>query len=295
MKNNLPYFSHDSDSCSHWKHEALRARYDWAGYGRFWALNELISRAENCQLRIGNPLIRASSAAKIGFSVQDFDTFIAFLADPTQCGLVHILDGILTTDRTQEDLEKVNARRNQDRTRYLKGKGAFRAEKQDSAQENIEGPNEKYREQSILDKTRLEQSNGAAPPAACPLFPVQEVKNRLAFSPATDITLDDAAAEQLAATLQAAGCEDLDYLDWALDRVAVRAKGKPIDNPAGYLLSVAGLANWVADWRRERAFRVAIKRTAGPAPPGEPAVALGPMLSEYVKSGGPGGGARRQG
>jgi hypothetical protein len=288
VKNNLPYFGHDHDARNHPKHKALRAQYGWEGYGRFWALNEMISDAETCRLDIRKAINKANFAEEIDLSCEGFDDFVAFLSDPNRCGLIHLDDGIITTDRTLESLAGVQERRKRQQKAYYREKGI-------PSQGNVNscvGPDTK---QSILDETRLEQSNGTAPPAACPLFPVQEVKNRLAFSPALDVTLDDAAAEQLAATLQAAGCEDLDYLDWALDRVAVRAKGKPIENPAGYLLSVAGLADWVADWRRERAFRQAVKRTAGPAPPGEPAVALGPMLSEYVKSGGPGGGARRQG
>jgi len=55
--------------------------------------------------------MRSHIALEIGLAAEAFETFLAFLADPEQCGLVHLDDGILTTERTQEDLAKVQQMR----------------------------------------------------------------------------------------------------------------------------------------------------------------------------------------
>ena len=108
MKNNLPYFSHDNDASNHAKFKALRARYGWEGQGRFWALNEMISRSDGCRLDLGRPLMRSSSATELGLSGTEMDDFLAFLADSDTCGLIKYVDGVVTTDRTGEDLSLIH-------------------------------------------------------------------------------------------------------------------------------------------------------------------------------------------
>lgn len=107
----------------------------------------------------------------------------------------------------------------------------------------------------------------------------------MAFHPA-EVPLDDAAVEQLAKALQAVGCDNLDYLDFVLDRMTERCKGRPPKNPAGYLLRVAGLAEWYADWRRAREARQAVLERAT-APPEAPArdEAVGAMLTDFLNGG----------
>jgi hypothetical protein len=283
MKNNLPYFTHDNDAYDHAKHRALRARFGWEGYGRFWALNELIAQAEGCQLDIQRPINRAKVADEMGLSDSDFTDFVAFLADPEVCGLVNMLDGILTTDRTQEDFAKVDAKRQRDREHIQKQRkdshGRVVSEKNNVAGDNQEIAGDATAEQSREEQRRKEQSSNGA--AARLLFPVQEIKNRIAFSP-LDVTLDDAAAEHVAQVLQVAGCEDLAYLDWALERVHTRANGKPINNPAGYLLSVVALPDWISAWRQESAMRQAIRKPDASTPPQESAEPDNPAAVERL-------------
>ncbi len=285
MKNNLPYFQHDNDARSHPKFGALRARFGWEGCGRFWALNEMIAAAEECRLDLSRPLLRNSTASRLDLSPDEFEAFLAFLSDPNQCGLVHYQDGVLSTQRTQEDYARVKSNRekardsaNQQlrRTGRFATTGASGETTSETTGKNGDMGGSFNAEHIRLEQTRLEQSRleaapeGPVPLAACPLFSSQEIKSGLAFAP-LDVTLDDAAADQVAQVLQAAGCEDLDYLDWALERIASRANGKPINNPAGYLLSVVGLPGWISDWRQEREIRAAVRRIPVPASPPEPA------------------------
>lgn len=286
MKNNLPRFSHDNDAWAHPKLGALRARYGWEGYGRFWALNEMIAAAEECRLDLSRPLIRSSTASRLGLSLDEFEAFLAFLSDPDQCGLVNMLDGVLSTDRTQEDYARVKANREKAREgasqqprrggRFTTTAGAGESTGKTTGPAGAVGGSFTG-EQSRLEQTRLEQSRAEQAPAApapvaaaCSPFSPAQIQERLAFA-ALDVTLDDAGAGQVAQALQTAGCEDLAYLDWALERIRVRANGKPIANPAGYLLSVVGLSDWLAAWRQEGALRTATgRRPPAPAPPEGP-------------------------
>jgi hypothetical protein len=63
-----------------------------------------------------------------------FDEFIAFLADP-EIELVDLVDGIMTTSQTQEDLARFRARQAKNRDQY-KSKKNSATENQDSAAEN---------------------------------------------------------------------------------------------------------------------------------------------------------------
>jgi hypothetical protein len=73
-------------------------------------------------LDIRKPINRACFAEEIGLSCEGFDAFIAFLADSELCGLVHILNGFLITDRTQESLESVVTRRKRQQKTYYEEK-----------------------------------------------------------------------------------------------------------------------------------------------------------------------------
>lgn len=290
MKNNLPYFTHDNDAGAHWKLKALKTRFGWEGCGRFWRLAEMIARAEDCRLNISKPQIRADCASELSLSVDALNEFIVFLADSEECDLVLFEDGFLTTDRAQEDLGRAMKTRRADRERAKRQTraetGQFRQEK-DRIQP---GP---AAEQSRVEETRAEQSsppglrpeNGRIRPevaaAACPPFSPAQIQDRLAFAQ-LDISLDEAGANQVAQALRAAGCEDLSYLDWALERIHARDNGKPINNPAGYLLSVVALPDWIAAWRQERELRAAVRRPPAPAPPPEPAEPDNPAAVEQL-------------
>jgi uncharacterized phage protein (TIGR02220 family) len=141
MKDDLPYFSHDNDSRNHAKMKALRARYGWAGYGNFWALNEMISGSSHATLDLSRKVIKSATACELGMTPDALDDFLAFLADDCECGLINYEDGILTTDRTTEDYEKVVKMRDGWREKKTKKpvNDGFQGEK-----ESFQGENEDF-------------------------------------------------------------------------------------------------------------------------------------------------------
>jgi hypothetical protein len=155
MKRDLPFFSHDNNARNHPKMRALIAQFGWAGYGQFWALNEMISQACEARLDLSKKINRAATAGELRMSPDQFDAFLAFLSDP-EYDLVNLQDGILTTDRTQEDYELVRKSRERDRSRKVPPKG-IPAENGEIATENADFHMEKYTEQS-----RAEQIERAA-------------------------------------------------------------------------------------------------------------------------------------
>lgn len=242
MKNNLPFFTHDNDAGTHWKHKALRVRFGWEGYGRFWRLNEIISKAENCKLRVGNPQIRADCAAELSLSVDDFNQFLMFLADPEQCDLVHYQDGLLWTDRTQEDFARVTRARLLDRERARKKiraeNGQFRPEKHKirseptTEQSRIEIDDDDgdshFPTQPEKGKIRPEK-NGVSPTIA-------ELCFALSQAAPTGLTVSDQLLTDLADRMASLSL-DLGYVRWFGDYVRRQPK---LENPAGYFRSHFG-------------------------------------------------------
>lgn len=159
MKDDLPYFSHDNDSRNHPKMKALRARYGWTGYGQFWALNEMIAGSSGARLDLGRKVVRASCACELGMTTDALDDFLSFLANDDECGLIAYVDGIVTTDRTQEDIGRVTTER--ERKRSL---GKTSAEKRKTSAEKTENGAEKVNriDKSREDKTRVD--NNKEPP-----------------------------------------------------------------------------------------------------------------------------------
>ena len=104
MKNNIDYFSHDAHSYQHNKFKMLRVEYWWEWYWKFWALNEIIAQAENCELDLTQKYNKASVASDLWFKISELDEFIDFLVE--ECNLLVIIDWLITTDRVQEVLEK---------------------------------------------------------------------------------------------------------------------------------------------------------------------------------------------
>jgi hypothetical protein len=121
MKEDLPYFSHDNDARNHAKMKALRARFGWTGYGQFWALNEMIAGSARACLDLSRKVVRAGAACELGMTTDALEQFLSFLADPDECGLIEYEDGIVTTDRTQENYEHLNGERVRKRTKGKNG------------------------------------------------------------------------------------------------------------------------------------------------------------------------------
>ena len=164
MKNDLPYFSHDNDAHNHPKMRALRSRFGWTGYGQFWALNEAVAAAPECRLDLTRKVVRASVACELGLTPDGFEDFLIFLSDPDECGLVHYEDGIVTTERTQEDYQRVAPEREKARARYVKKatsgeKSIFSGEKHETSGEEIYRGEEKREEKRGEEKRKEEERN----------------------------------------------------------------------------------------------------------------------------------------
>jgi hypothetical protein len=108
----------------HPKCEALIATYGYEGYGRFLRLNELIGRADGCRLDLRRRVFFNQIAGKLRMKPDELREFLAFLADPDECGLVHNDGDILWTDRTHDDLERARATRRAGRERQKRLRNA---------------------------------------------------------------------------------------------------------------------------------------------------------------------------
>jgi hypothetical protein len=159
MKDDLPYFSHDNDSRNHPKMKALRARYGWTGYGQFWALNEMIAGSSGARLDLGRKVVRASCACELGMTTDALDDFLSFLANDDECGLIDYVDGIVTTDRTQEDIGRVTMERERKRSF-----GKTSTEKRKTSTEKTENGAEKTnRVEKSREEKRREENNKETP------------------------------------------------------------------------------------------------------------------------------------
>jgi hypothetical protein len=175
LKNNIIYFSHDCQAWRNGKFEALRAHYPgergWAMEGKFWALNCMIGEAEGCRLDIHRPIFRSDIARKINLSLEEFDEFISFLSDPEACDLLNCKDGLIWTDRCQDELDRVQKSRKWDRDRKKDNPTGNQSEKGDTGQESDRNTElsgvekgvfrtaEQSRANSRAEQSVLEQSN----------------------------------------------------------------------------------------------------------------------------------------
>lgn len=108
MKNNISFFTHETDAYSNRKFLILRAYYGgekgWAMEARFWALNCIIGRANDSKLNLNQKGERAVVARELEMSTKELAEFIAVLRDEAE--LIHDDDGILWTQQTQDDLQR---------------------------------------------------------------------------------------------------------------------------------------------------------------------------------------------
>ena len=164
MKNDLPRFDHDNDARNHPKMKALLTAYGFEGYGRFWALNEVVAAAEGVKLDLSRRINRLALASDLCLSEKDLEDFIQFLADP-EIDLINFRDGIITTDRTMEAYDRVYKKRFEDQDRYKnrasKNSGVENA---NSTVENIQLDEIPVPEfiQSRVEKSRVEKSRSIA-------------------------------------------------------------------------------------------------------------------------------------
>jgi hypothetical protein len=155
MKNNIEFYPHYTNSHEHWKFELLRAKYDWAGEGKFWALNNMIGLSDNTVLDLSNPGKKATIANKLKFTNEEFDEYLTYLAD--KCELIIYRDGEVTTDVVLNCLQKVSAKRDKARERIK----SYREKEQSNAdvtqnKKNVTG--NKRKERRVKDSTANEST-----------------------------------------------------------------------------------------------------------------------------------------
>lgn len=113
MKNNLDFYYHYSDSHEHPKFELLRSKYDWAGEGKFWALNNFIARSENTILDLNKLYNKGAIATKLKFTIEEFEEFLQFLS--SECNLIIYKNGLITTDIVTNCYKEVSQKREKSR------------------------------------------------------------------------------------------------------------------------------------------------------------------------------------
>ena len=154
MKNNLNYYQHYSDSHNHPKFKMLRAKYGWEGEGKFWALNNMIAKSENCQLDLSKNYNKATIAIDLGFTLEEFEEFMDYLSNPKECNLLKKNRNIYTADLLQENFENVSFEREKARDRKRKRKSS--GKNIESSGELSESSGEK-RQSSRLKESKVKE------------------------------------------------------------------------------------------------------------------------------------------
>lgn len=247
MKNNLPWFQHDNDARNHPKMKALIARFNYAGYGQFWALNEIISHAEGARLDISKKLNRLALAGDLGLCPDDFDAFLAFLIDP-EIDLVNLSEGILTTDRTSESYQSVEKARLAERDRKS-GKKDFPPGKESFPPGNGDFPPGK---DNRAERLRAEKKDITTPNSSS--------------SPEKSLRPQHASREEAAAAPvdNSPGDIDPDLWTWALKKAKANPKAR---NPSALAKKIASDPEDLAEYEREKAEANAGKTRFLPDPP----------------------------
>jgi hypothetical protein len=101
---------------------ALISKYGIAGYGMYWILNEHISKASEAKLDLSKMINKSLLCKDLMISIDQLDEFLSFLINP-EIDLVNNDNGIITTDRTQEDFLRMSWKRQYDRDRKSQNDG----------------------------------------------------------------------------------------------------------------------------------------------------------------------------
>jgi hypothetical protein len=260
MKDNLPWFSHDSDARKHPKMKALVTQYGAAGYGWFWMLNEAIAGSPEAKLDLSRRVNRLALAQDMGLSGEKLDEFIAFLSDP-DIDLVTNSGGILTTDRTREDHGRIVKKRQKDREDYQNKNSASGmlfplAETPIPLAENIH---------SRVENSRVDKSSGGRseysdhgtkkipppeiPPGNPTLPPPPDLTKKIqTLSFRAGYSIDDNLASRLAGTLNSSWFEEpYSYLEFT----AWFVRQEYPDKPRKELRDIYRKALWAWDNLRE--------------------------------------------
>jgi hypothetical protein len=111
----------------------------------------MIAGSAYARLDLSRKVVKSGAACELGMTPDALEDFLKFLSDHEECGLIHYEDGIITTDRTQENYERVEA----DRLRK-RGMGVSSMEKRkNGAEESYIGAEESNK----LKETKLKGNN----------------------------------------------------------------------------------------------------------------------------------------
>jgi transcription-repair coupling factor (superfamily II helicase) len=120
MKNNLSWFTHYVDAYDHPKFVILCLKYGLESEARFWRLNSLIAKADNCMLRYANARDKVAIMAALKISeMEQLDAYISYLASE-ECQLITIVEGYITNEFLQLDLQRANNTRERVRNNVQK-------------------------------------------------------------------------------------------------------------------------------------------------------------------------------
>lgn len=165
MKTNIDYYPHKSDSHLHPKFKMLRSLYSnlaegWAAEGRFWALNNMIARAENCKLDLSKKRNMGVVADELSLSLPELSDFLANLVSEDVELIVEIEPQVYTTGTVQETYQSVVVDRENARKRKKSVKISGSDEKDESSPELIKSspePNNKVN-RSEVNRSELKES-----------------------------------------------------------------------------------------------------------------------------------------
>lgn len=152
MKRNIDYFGHEVDAIDNRKFLILRAFYGgdkgWAMEGKFWALNCLIGKAEDCKLNLSLKGERARIARALDLSLQELDDFINVLRDEAE--LLEYDDGVIWTEKTQEDLARALGARQDAKNRRTKNVGLPSANEPQTSSDDSRTSNDKNHQSKAM-------------------------------------------------------------------------------------------------------------------------------------------------
>lgn len=122
MKTNLEYYPRRADAHRHPKFKTLRLSFPnpcegWAAEGRFWALNDMIADAENCQLDLSKKRNKATIAEALNLTLEEFSDFIEILVSEDVELLEEISENIFTTKKVHETFSTIQVEREKARKR----------------------------------------------------------------------------------------------------------------------------------------------------------------------------------
>jgi hypothetical protein len=225
---------------------------------RFWALNGIIGEADSGKIDLNKKGEKAVIARKIDLNVKELEEFITVLHEEAE--LIRKENGVITTDRVQEDLSRANGLREKRRERYEPKKNVSQDnqelshDKEELSHDKQELSNDNgHREERIggrEDKTRTgeeqeEEKNpfeaeGVPPACACPDVR-EELKTAGFHFPKNDL-------ESIEGYLKKHNL-DAGYIRYVLSRMAENAKEKPIKNRVTYFRKAILWEDWRSGYR----------------------------------------------